>query len=307
MDQSTFCFLVVNYNGRSDTIECVNSIFKAAAFAFATIKIIVIDNSNDQFDFNDERVCVIRTGYNIGLSGAWYLGFYNDFAQSNDYTILINNDARVAKNFLSELQKGIINWGDTCAFGPRIYDDKDTDTIWSRGGEIQKFLVKVKHHGEKRPSKEVERGDFETGHLSGCCLVIKTEHLNNIGGPDTNFFFRGEEWDLNYRLAEAGIRLIILDHVEVFHKINGSHSRFAPDMLYYAYRAKVLFAKKILPFWYFPLWYFVAFIFAAAIAPGRFAKMAKQKNSLRIRRALIKALLDGLKHNKILKIENSGQ
>lgn len=295
----SFCALIVNFHGREDTIACVQSVITAARSSSNSVKIVIIDNTFDDFDFADEPVSVIRTGHNIGLSGAWYVGFYSEITQSCDYTVFLNNDALVVEDFFVRLQKGIETWGPDCAFGPRIYNASERNLIWSRGGEIQRFAVKVRHFGEDVRASDVELGDFETGHLSGCCMIVRTEHLNRIGGPDTNFFFRGEEWDLNYRLMHAGIRLIILDQAEVLHKINGSHSRFAPDMLYLAYRAKVLFAKKILPWWYFPIWYTFALGYAAIVAPQRFGA-SSDSDITKIRRALVSAILEGLSTNKIL-------
>lgn len=295
----SFCALIVNYHGREDTIACVKSVLTAAATSTTRVKVVIVDNTAETFYFSGEPINVMRTGHNVGLSGAWYVGFYSETAQSCDYTIFLNNDAYVAKDFFTHLQKGIKTWGANCAFGPRIYDASDNGLIWSRGGEIQRFAVKVKHFGENLRASEVEPGDFETGHLSGCCMIVRNEHLNQIGGPDTNFFFRGEEWDLNYRLIQAGVRLILLDQAEAYHAINGSHSRFAPQMLYLAYRAKVLFAKKILPWWYFPIWYPVALVYAATVAPRKFARSSNSA-APNIRRALVFAFLEGLRSDKIL-------
>ena len=295
----SFCTLIVNYHGREDTITCVKSVLAAAKISTNTVKVVIIDNTSETFDFADEPVQVIRTGHNIGLSGAWYVGLYCEATQSCDYTIFLNNDAFVTEDFFIKIQKGIGAWGPNCAFGPRILDASDRSLIWSRGGEIKRLLVKVNHFGENIRSECVREGDFETGHLSGCCMIIRREHLNAIGGPDTNFFFRGEEWDLNYRLIKSGVRLVILDRAEVYHEINGSHSRFAPNMLYLAYRAKVLFAKKILPSLYFPIWYLGAYVYAASIAPWKFSRSSGISFSL-IQKALISAFADGLKDNKIL-------
>lgn len=296
---ASFCILIVNYHGREDTVACVASALAAAQKSDTSVKVLVVDNTADEFNFADDRVHTLRTGHNIGLSGAWYVGFYSATAQSCDYVILLNNDAVVAEDFFARLQTGIDRWGADCAFGPRIYHAADHGLIWSRGGEIARFTVKVRHFGENTRAEQVETGDFETGHLSGCCMIVRTAHLNRIGGPDTNFFFRGEEWDLNYRLRQAGIRLVILDRAEVFHEINGSHERFNPKMLYFAYRAKVLFAKKILPSWYFPIWFTSAVVFSVVLAAPRFARHSKY-DTPEIRKALTRALYEGLKHDKIL-------
>lgn len=294
----SFCFVIVNYFGHDDTVSCVNSILSARTDQ-DRIRIVIVDNSGEQFDFGDTDVTVLHTGHNVGLSGAWYIGFYAEVTQSCDYVIFLNNDATIAADFIEQLSKGAETWGPNCAFGPRIYCSQDRGHIWSRGGEIHRFQVKVVHHGENVSADDVVIGDFETGHLSGCCLILRVAHLNQLGGPDTNFFFRGEEWDLNYRLVQAGIKLVILDSAHVYHKVNGSHDRFSPPMLYFAYRAKVLFAKKILPVWYFPIWFLLAIIFTRFVAAKRFAK-AGERPLAQVRKSLMSALFEGLRNDKIL-------
>ena len=303
MSLKSFCILIVNYYGVDDTTECVSSLLDSARHVENDVKILIVDNSFDNFRFSDQSVSILRTGHNVGLSGAWYIGFYSEIAQSCDYVVFLNNDAVVAKDFFRQVQSGCEKWGDDCAFGPRILHASDPDLVWSRGGEIQRYLVKIRHFGENQRADQLETADFETGHLSGCCMIVPTLHLNRIGGPDTNFFFRGEEWDLNYRLSCAGVKLVILDRAEVFHQVNQSHDRFAPKMLYLAYRAKVLFAKKILPWWYFPIWYGLALGYAATVSPVRFARQAKYARS-EIRNALVSAMHDGLRNNKIMPPES---
>lgn len=295
----SFCAIIVNYFGCEDTTRCVNSLIASAGKSNTTLSILVVNNSDESLHFDNESVTILRTGHNIGLSGAWYIGFYNEVAQNSDYVVFLNNDAVVALDFFGLMDSGINLWGSDCAFGPRILHDSNQKIIWSRGGKINRFSVKIEHFSENKPVNEVKTADFQTGHLSGCCMVINVDHLNEIGGPDTNFFFRGEEWDLNYRLKEHGVRLVILDSAEVFHKVNGSHDRFSPLMLYFAYRAKVLFAKKILPEFYFPFWFACALIYSTIISPSRFSRLSGRDAS-NIRRALIAALIVGRRNNKIL-------
>lgn len=295
----SFCVVIVNFHGYDETIRCVDSIIASAQGASAAVKIVIVENSDDQFDPDDSRYTVFRTGHNVGLAGAWYIGFYSDVCQACDYVIFLNNDTKVADDFIDRLKEGVSRWGPNCAFGPRISYSEEPNRIWSRGGEIRRFPVRVVHHGEGTNGAELKPNDFETGHLSGCCLIVRVAHLNSIGGPDTNFFFRGEEWDINYRLRSAGVKLVLLDHAGVSHDVNGSHNRYSPLMLYYAYRAKVLFAKKILPWWYFPIWFVAGMIFSAVIAPRRFAG-ASGGDIPRIRKALLAAFAHGMATNKIL-------
>ncbi|WP_152606541.1 glycosyltransferase family 2 protein [Aquabacterium sp. NJ1] len=282
----------------SDTIACIQSLIKSAEHSECSLVVLVVDNSGDFPDQYDGPVTVLKTGFNVGLAGAWYIAQYHHIAQASDYLIFLNNDTQADLAFFDGISKGVQKWGGQCAFGPRIHFSSDPQKIWSRGGRIKRFSASVVHAGEGVPVSKVETGDFETGHLSGCCMIINTESMNDIGGADTNFFFRGEEWDINYRLAQRGVKLVILDEVRLFHHVNGSHDRFDLKMLYLAYRSKMLFAKKIQPFWYFPVWLGLSYFYIIFVAANKFAKLSG-RDALDIKPVLLKAFKDGLARDKI--------
>lgn len=304
------CAIVVNYNSAKETISCIKSLEKSWKNSEKEVylNIVLVNNSNEKFYLKQfSNITIIESGLNIGLSAAWFLGFYNKYAQSSDYILLINNDAIVKIDFFSQIVQGIQKWGKNCIFGPRIYSYKDRDFIWSYGGKINKWLASVTHFEKdlKNSSSDI-RKDFETFHLSGCCLLISKNDFNEIGGPNINYFFRGEEWDLNYRLIKNGKKLILLDNLEIFHKINSSHDRYHPKMLYYAYAAKSLFAKSILPKWYFELWWIMAIIYVFLISTYKFHRNSNYSRK-RIRKSLIKGLIDGRKNTKISNIDIKNQ
>ena len=74
-------------------------------------------------------------------------------------------------------------------------------------------------------------------------------------------------------------------------------------MLYFAYRAKVLFARKHYGTLWFPLWYAGGLAYAVGVAPWKFQRMAQRPFSLRAllstQRALLRAFLDGLRKGRI--------
>ena len=73
-------------------------------------------------------------------------------------------------------------------------------------------------------------------------------------------------------------------------------------MLYYAYAAKSLFAKTIMPRWYFNLWWILSIPYTLFIATNKFHKNSSYSKKM-IRKYLIKGLFDGKKNAKISSIE----
>jgi len=289
--------VLVNYNTTKETFACVRSI-QDADQSSVDLQIFVVDNSDRDSIPEIDDVVIFRPCKNVGLSPAWSIVFKEIRKHCYDYVIFLNNDVQIAQDFFTELANGAARWGGGCAFGARIYRLDQPDVIWSRGGAVDARKVVIRHDDCNVHKSSIQDGDFETGHISGCCMVIPVELLEEIGGPDSDFFFRGEEWDLNYRLLTAGGRLVILDRMELWHAVNASHNQYSPDMLYLAYRAKVLFARKHHPVWWFLVWYVFGFIYAATIAPGKFSRSSCQE-TWPIRRALVTAFIDGIRWKTI--------
>ena len=300
--KSRVVIIIADYNTRSQTKRCLDSISRAKQGSFE-LDLVVIDNS-DRLPFPDrEDASVIRPGENIGLGGAWHRGYEYARVAEADYCLFLNNDVVLEPDFFLQLQRTLRDFGPDTVLGPRIVYMEAPRIVWSRGGRIDPLRVRVTHLGEGLSEEDLGTGDFETGHLSGCCLFVPMKWLREIGGPDERYFFRGEEWDMNHRLTKAGARLVLCDRARCHHAVNKSHDRFSPRMLYFAYRAKVLFARKHHPLPWFVVWYAMGLFYAGLVAPIKFLLMGHRRLTpwalLSTQSALLRAFLDGLLKQKI--------
>lgn len=114
-------------------------------------------------------------------------------------------------------------------------------------GRINKWLAKVTHFSEL--PKHIGNY-YETEHLSGCFMVLPKK-VYEIVKPDQGYFFRGEEWDLNYSFKQEKFKPRIYPEILINHKENGSHNRFGNKFIYLAFRAKLRFARRVSPLPYF--------------------------------------------------------
>ena len=295
--------VIADYNTRSQTKRCLESIARCKQGNF-DLDVVVIDNS-DRLPFpKREDATVLRPGTNIGLGGAWHRGYEYAKSVEADYCLFLNNDVVLEPDFFLQFQKTLRDYGPDTVLGPRIVHLDAPQIVWSRGGRIDPMRVKVTHLSEGVTEDSLGTGDFVTGHLSGCCLFVPMKLLAKIGGPDERYFFRGEEWDLNHRLTQAGAKLVLSDRARCHHAVNKSHDRFSPRMLYFAYRAKVLFARKHHPLPWFVAWYVFGLAYAGLIAPFKFLRMGHRRMTPRAffstQSALLRAFLDGLLKRKIV-------
>ena len=201
------------------------------------IDFFIVDNS--QTLNHDEVGCrVIVPGKNVGLAKSWKIAC-DKFAENKlyDFLFLCNNDVYIKDSSLfSELTKYRKNFD---IAGPIIYGEDNT--IWSAGGDFG-FFLNVKHSNTLSSELSLQI----TGHISGCFLIISSNIKSNLHSLiDDSFFFRGEEWFLNYQAAQYNYQLRLMQKARVFHPENSSHERFSERHIYYAIRAKLHFYKKI--------------------------------------------------------------
>lgn len=75
---------------------------------------------------------------------------------------------------------------------------------------------------------------FPVAFVNGCCMLVRRAALDAIGGLDETYRLYWEEIDLQYRLGDAGWRVLLVPGAEAVHRSKGSPS--APGVRESAYR-----------------------------------------------------------------------
>lgn len=83
------------------------------------------------------------------------------------------------------------------------------------------------------------------GVFIGCGVGLRTEVLRRIGGMDEWFFMQAEEYDLTFRLANAGYQVGVFDDLHVKH-LKTAHARYRGTTAYYDTRNNVVVACRFL-------------------------------------------------------------
>src|SRR5258708_31966851 len=97
--------LILNWNGRDDTVQCLDSL---ARLDYQPLEIILLDNgsTDDSVAFFRTRypsITVIDNGANLGFSEGCNVGLRHAVATGADYVMLLNNDATLAPDALARL------------------------------------------------------------------------------------------------------------------------------------------------------------------------------------------------------------
>jgi GT2 family glycosyltransferase len=242
--------ILVNWNGKSDTIECLESLRK---IDYPNFDVILVDNgSSDDSVHSIQKafpaVVVLETGENLGFAGGNNVGIHYALEHGADYLLLLNNDVVVDSQILNSFVAALVQIGKEAILGAKIYYYSKPTTIWYAGARWQPEISAFQHIGQGRIDN---RTDFnaiaETDYACGCALFVSAGLLNRIGLLDETFYLTFEETDLCYRARKYGCKSYFVPEAKVWHKISTSFGGENSVLFhYFLLRNKLLWAEKYL-------------------------------------------------------------
>lgn len=265
------CVIILNWNGVTDTSECLSSFSK---INYENYEVIVVDNNsygNDVDLLNEQHGDylkeIIVNDSNYGFAGGNNVGIKYALNGDADLILLLNNDTIVEKNFLNELVAGLNSNEDIGILTPMINYYSRRDTIWSAGGYISKMKASGFSSSTDMHQDSFVKNEF-CSFASGCCLLIKREVFEKIGLLDDKYFLYLEDTDFCYRTISAGFKILYVGSSKIYHKVSSTTSSvFSLLPLYFSTRNRLYFARKnlgyffLFPFFYLVLTAFVKWIF----------------------------------------------
>lgn len=240
--------IVLNWNGKEDTLECLESISK---IDYQNFDIVVVDNgsSDDSVDVIQKKfpeANVLEAGENLGYAGGNNFGIRYAIKNGAEYILLLNNDVIVDSQLLKSFIKAEHRVSTRGIFSAKIYYYSQPKKIWYAGARRIERTANFMHIGQGT----IDTGkDFcalvETDYACGCAFFVHVGVLNKIGLFDEKFFLTYEEADLCYRARRAGIKSYVVPEAIVWHKVSISFGGEESAIFrYYITRNKLLWAEK---------------------------------------------------------------
>ena len=224
--------IVVSYNTRQMTLECLRSI--VAETPRIEYEVLVIDNCSTDGSFeavhdefgDDPRFHLVQAETNLGFAGG-----NNVLAESakGRFLLLLNPDTVVLNGAIEKLHAFAMRHLSNRIWGGRtIFDDGSLNpgscwgpyTVWSefcaavglRGAFPKSTLFHPRAYGNWQ--RDTVR---EVGVVTGCFLLITSDDWKLLGGFDPEFFMYGEETDLCMRGIKQGMKPIVTPDAEIVH------------------------------------------------------------------------------------------
>lgn len=220
--------IIVNYNTKPLTVDCVDSIInKTIGIDY---EIILVDNASSdgsqEFFANDARIKFIEAGRNLGFGKANNLGVQQ---AKGDYIFFLNSDTLLLNNAIYEM------W--------RYCEEHKEDNIGGLGcilcdGNNQrchsyaklntwKDIVKSYFLApySKNKAKEIiaidseDEGNeaFEVGYVTGADLFVSRKVIDECGCFDPDFFMYSEESEMQWRFRKHGYHNMIIKSPKIMH------------------------------------------------------------------------------------------
>ncbi|MEO8581143.1 MAG: glycosyltransferase family 2 protein [Patescibacteria group bacterium] len=279
MTKPSVSIIIVHYNSDTFTRECLDSL-KALNEKYCQFQIVVVDNHSTEvfaYDEKDLPITILRTEENLGFTGGNNLGIAHAFEHhKSDFILLLNSDTIVSPDFLDILIRYAHTHKKVGVVSPKIYFEKGYEfhkkeygnqergkVIWFAGGSIDWKNV----YGFHRGVDEVDRGQFNLEEIhrtpsempyygyqtmdfaSGCCVLIPSEILKEVGLFDDSYFLYWEDTDLSVRISKAGYTLYFCPEAVIWHKNAGSSGGSgSPLQREYLRKNRLKFALKYAPF-----------------------------------------------------------
>lgn len=232
------CAIVLNYRNAARTEACLNSL-KGQGLDSA----LIVDNSDDEHAAEEIAAVLERQGMLVDYSLSLFnyggnLGFSRGVNRALSYAsvlhcdafLLINNDAVAKQGLVARLASALAD-SDAGMVAPAVVD---------AAGNMQPMLWYQRFFGLM--TAYPLPGSFP--YLSGCCLLVSREMLQNGRLFDEDFFMYGEDTLLGWHLACAGKKPIRVGGALVCHDSAGSLRLGQWFYEYHMARAHFLLAMK---------------------------------------------------------------
>lgn len=251
--------LVVSYNTKRLTLECLASVFEQTRLT--PFELIVWDNASS--DGSPEaigeaygtRVQLVKSDENLGFAAA-----NNRAAEiaTGDHLLLLNPDTVIFDGAIDVLAAfadrfpGCGIWGGRTLFKDGSLNSSSCwsrQTVWSLFCQATGLSVVFKRTGVFNPEGMGgwnREGVRAVDIVSGCFLMITSEMWAALGGFREEFFMYGEEADLCLRARKLGAQPMVTSEATIVHYGGASERVFADKLV------RLLKAKGLLIDMHFP-------------------------------------------------------
>ena len=234
--------IIVNYNTKALTKQCLQSVYKKTHDI--DYEIIVVDNasidgSQEMLRSEFPNVKLIENTENLGFGRANNLGAKS---AKGKYLFLLNSDTILLNNAVKILADFMDNHSKCGICGGNLFDVDRNPTLSYRSlpsiwQELKILLnLPIEQYNKSYNPKTV-------GYITGADLMIRYDLFNQLNGFDVDFFMYYEETELTYRTKKMGYSTYSVPQAEIIH-LEGQSEKSQKQIFEMNCESKKLYLKK---------------------------------------------------------------
>lgn len=294
MTYPKIAIIILNWNGKEDTIECLESL---KHITYPNYEILLVDNGSTDGSVECLRerypeMEIIENGENLGFAEGNNVAIRKAMENNTDYLLLLNNDTIVDSNFLTELVQAAESSHEIGIIGPKIYFYNDITRIQSIGGLVNRYTGRtpligcnINDVGQFDEKRDVD-------YVSGCALLIKTSVIEKIGVLCSDYFAYYEEVEWCIQAKKYGYRVVNVPTAHIWHK-EAVTSKRSNSYTYLYTRNRFIFLKRNVN--YLQRMTAIIFFFCTYFMFNTFNYM--KSGDLETLSTFYKAILDGIRYH----------
>ena len=232
----TVSIIIVTYNTRQMTAECIESIFEKTKGV--DFEIILVDNAStdDSKDFfeKDSRIKYVYSNENLGFGRGNNLGLEH---ASGKYIFLLNSDTLLVNDAVTEffnyMEKASANIG-CCGCilqnreGRRIhsYHVAFPTLVWLFK-EVMCYSFPKLYNPYKKEENRVAGDSYPlvVEQITGADMFIRRNVVDECGMFDPDFFMYFEETEMQRRFLAKGYKSVVIETPKIIHLVGASSSQ----------------------------------------------------------------------------------
>lgn len=239
--------ILLNWNGKKDTAECLESLEK---LDYPNYDVIVIDNGSqdDSVVFLKQKfpwINLIAKKRNVGFAEGNNIGAKFAIEHGAEFLFILNNDTVVDKNVLKEMMLTAQKDDHIAIVTPKVYNYHKKNQLES-AGYVQSILKsKIYQTGYQEEDVGQYESEKEVNFVSGCAMIVKKNVVAEFGIFDPSFFIYCEDQDFCYSVLQKGYKLVYSPKAKIWHKVSISMGGYKnPISIYLFTRNRIKLVLK---------------------------------------------------------------